>query len=76
MKNHPKYICDDLYNLNRKNLVIKVSLSEITKRPIINYLRGYKDKYLVSNLDLKFFINFTKFISSTVKFLSLHFQKF
>jgi len=47
MKNHPKYICDDLYNLKQEEFGYSAfGLSEITKRPIINYLKGYKDKYL------------------------------
>ena len=47
MKNHPKYICDDLNNLKQEEFGYSAfGLSEITKRPIINYLKGYKDKYL------------------------------
>ena len=47
MKNHPKYICDDLNNLKQEEFGYSAfGLSEIAKRPIINYLKGYKDKYL------------------------------
>ena len=46
MSNHPKYMAPELEKLKEGQFGFDAfGLKQTTKRPLINYLRGYKDMY-------------------------------
>ena len=47
MRDHPKYMAPELGKLKEGQFGFDAfGLKQNTKRPFINYLRGYKEKYL------------------------------
>ena len=75
MSNHPKYMAPELEKLKEGQFGFDAfGLKQNTKRPLINYLRGYKDNVL--QLVVKNFIQFFGKIHQTVYFDSTSFFAF
>ena len=48
MRKHPKFICSKLQNLKQEHFGYSAfGLQNKTKRDLKQYLKGYKDRYLV-----------------------------
>jgi hypothetical protein len=53
IKNHPKYIKNRILNLGPEMFGhAAFGLHANSKRPVINYIKGYKEKYLNNRLRL------------------------